>query len=315
MNQNNKLERFNLTHSSNDSSFWDAVEVIRNKIVSRGDLPDASVSYQLDVLKQFCQFPLGRFILERKGANGFWTDYMLAHPENGRISGMNSEGKAFTPLEDFFLNRCPIVVAHQERFRMFKALTQSLLKSNMVLASIPCGLMRDLLSLDYSGIENCKLVGVDIDQDSILSAKKLASEFGFQNIEFWQQDAWQIHFHEELDLITSSGLNVYEPDPDKVLALYKRFFQCLKPGGVLITSVITYPPGETVKSDWDLQSISAQDLLLDRILHKDILDIKWRNFRSSSELSREFELAGFSNVSIHFDRHRIFPTILAQKPS
>lgn len=309
-----EIEQFNRTHKIESSSFSDVVEAIRKVIIARGDLPDVTVAYQLNVLDQFCEFPLGRFILERKGANGFWTDYMLSHPQKGKISGVNSEGKTFSTLEDFFLNRCPIVVAHQERFRIFQTLTQKLLKDSMVVASIPCGIMRDLLTLDFSGIKNYRIIGVDIDKESLFLANKLAKELEVPNVEFYQEDAWQIQFQQELDIITSSGLNVYEPDPEKVMSLYKRFFKSLKPGGFLITSVITYPPGESVESDWDLRDIAPEDLLLDRVLHKDVLDIRWRNFRSSNELSREFELTGFSSVSIHFDKHRIFPTILAQKP-
>ncbi len=309
-----KTETLNRSHFNDGLSFTIVLENLRDKIVSRGDLPHATVQDQLDVLNQFCEFPLGRFILERKGANGFWTDYMLSHPEKGRLSGLNSEGKPFSALEDFFLNRCPIVVAHQERFKIFQDVTQKMLKENVVLASIPCGLSKDILTLDYSGISSFKLIGIDIDEESLTLARNLANEKGIANAEFLEQDAWQLQFNEELDIITSSGLNVYEPNPEKVLDLYRSFFKALKPGGSLIISVITYPPGETKETDWDLTGIAEEDLLLDQILHKDILDIKWRNFRSSNELSKEFEQVGFSKVSVFFDKHRIFPTIVAQKP-
>ncbi len=304
----------NVTHALEQNSFDEAIKKLKDKISSRGDLSHVSVARQLDIIDQFCAFPLGRFILERRGANGFWTDYMISHPHNGRVTGLNIEGKPFTPMEEFFLNKIPIIVAHQERFGIFQKLAQSFLKNDVVFASIPCGIMRDLLTLDFSRVKNVALVGIDIDHESLLLAKQYADENRIPNVRLLEQDAWQMPFVNEFDVITSSGLNVYESDPKRLLELYRRFFQALKPGGKLIISVLTYPPDAGKDTDWDLTGIEPETLLLDRIIHKDILDIKWRNFRSTQELDKEFIQAGFSEITVHFDKHRIFPTIVATKP-
>jgi hypothetical protein len=58
---------------------------------------------------------------------------------------------------------------------IFQKLAQSLLKENVVLASIPCGLMRDLLTLDFSNIDHFGLIGVDIDTESLDFAKELGN--------------------------------------------------------------------------------------------------------------------------------------------
>lgn len=303
----------NRTHFEESVSFDEVLQSLKKRIISRGDLPHVSTNRQLEIVSLLCEFPLGRFILENKGANGFWTDYMISHPKNGKISGLNIDGKSFNCVEDFLLNRCPVVLAHQERFSIFQRLIQERVQEGVVLASIPCGLMGDLLTLDFSNISDFKLIGIDIDKESIDLGRQLAAEKGITNVEFIQGDAWNLSFHEELDVITSSGLNVYESDPKKVLELYSGFFSALKPGGALITSILTYPPGESVETKWDLQKIPLEDLLMDQILHKDILDIKWRNFRSEDNLINEFQKVGFSKVSVHFDECRIFPTICAQK--
>lgn len=303
----------NRSHSKDQGSFSEIIQALKAKIGNRGHLPHVTIEGQLAIVDQMCEFPLGRYILERRGANGFWTDYMISHPDEGRKSGLNIEGKPFSAFEDYFLNRCPIVVAHQERFRIFQSLIQKYLKEGSTLASIPCGIMRDLLTLDFSKINSYKLVGVDIDEESLLHVKNFAYEKGIANIELFQQNSWEANFKAEFDLITSSGLNVYESDPLKVLDLYARFFEALKPGGVLIISVLTYPPDEATQTDWNLEGISQETLLLDRILHRDILEIKWRNFRSCNELDREFKQVGFSDVEVYFDKHRVFPTILAKK--
>ena len=304
----------NLSHAQRSHSFEDGINALKQKILDRGDLPHVTCQRQLEIIDGFCEFPLGRFILDRRGANGFWTDYMISHPQKGKISGLNIENKPLNNMEHFLLNQSPIVLAHQERFQIFQRLLQSFIKEHVVLASVPCGLMRDLITLDFSTVSDYKLIGVDIDEESILLAQELADQKGITNISFMQEDAWKLSLNQEVDVITSSGLNVYEPDETKVFALYRKFFEALKPGGHLIISVLTYPPGEAKKSEWDMSGFTEEVLLLDRIFHKDILDVKWRNFRQTSELDKEFKEVGFSEISIHFDKHHIFPTILAKKP-
>ena len=304
----------NRTHLKSGNSFEDCVMEIRRKIVSRGDMPHASVDCQLEILNGLSAFPLGRFIIARGGANGFWTDYMVSYPLNGKIAGINIEGKPLSKLEDFLLNKCPVVVAHQERFCIFQKLLQTKIQNHTILASVPCGVMRDLLTLDFSHITNVELIGIDIDIDSLVLAQQLARKKKIENVRFLHKDAWEMDFQSEIDVITSSGLNVYEDDPQKVLKLYEFFFSALKPGGSLIISALTYPPGEERYTDWDLEKLSPEILLMDRIVHKDILDVKWRNFRAICELESEFKKVGFSDISVYFDRCRIFPTILAKKP-
>lgn len=307
------MKEHNITHGSITTDFESLVQEIREKIIKRGNLPHAPIEKQLSILEGLTTFPLGRFVLEHKGANGFWTDYMIFHPKNGKISGLNSEGQPFSELENYFLNRCPIVVAHQERFQIFQKLIQNKIQDGVVFASIPCGLMRDLITLDYSSIKNFTLIGIDIDEESLYLSKKLALEKNIKNIKLIKKNAWDINFYESLDLITSSGLNVYESDKNKVINLYKIFLDSLKPGGVLITSILTYPPGEVRKTDWDLRGIDPEDLIIDQIIHKDILNVKWRNFCSLNEIKENFEKAGFSDVRVFPDKHKIFPTILAKK--
>lgn len=304
----------NLTHTRKKNSCFEAtVKDLQNQIIARGDLPHVSIKQQLEILDQLASFPFGQFIIERGGANGFWTDYLISHPQKRKPSDLNHEGKPFNSVENFLLNQCPVVLAHQERFQIYQKIIQERMQENMRLASIPCGLMRDLLTLDFTQFNRIELIGVDIDQESIDLAANFAKQLNIKNVHFLREDAWQIPFNEELDIITSSGLNVYESDPQRILNLYKRFFNALKPKGFLVISVLTYPPGEIKNSDWKLDGIRPEVLLMDRIVHKDVLDIKWRNFRSCDELDKEFKQVGFSKVDIFFDRHHIFPTICAQK--
>ncbi|HEX4840519.1 MAG TPA: methyltransferase domain-containing protein [Rhabdochlamydiaceae bacterium] len=303
----------NKTHHSLHGTLEKAVADLEVKIRERGDLPSVSVDEQIAVLQDLIQFPLGRFIVEKKGANGFWTDYMITFPETRRKTGRNIEGKPLSKWEDFLVNRSPVVLASQERYKIFQRTAQSLIKDGVVLASIPCGVMNDLLTLDYSNVANFKLIGIDIDKESIDLAKKQAEAKNSRSVEFRIQNAWELEDQNSFDVITSSGLNVYEDDIEKVLELYRQFYRALKPGGVLITSVLTYPPGEGKKTDWDLTGMSEETLRMEQILHKEILGVKWRNFCSINEIELQFMKAGFSKVDVILDRRRIFPTVIAYK--
>lgn len=304
----------NRSHFADGSSLEYSISTIRDKIISRGDLPYISVQDQLELLNQLSEFPFGRYLIERKGANGFWTDYLIFHPNRRLATATIDQDPLANLVEDFIFNRSLIVLAHRERVCIFQNLLQKKIKEGVTLASIPCGVMRDLLTLNFSSIANFRLVGLDIDKESLDFAKNLARENGITNLDVIQHDAWQMTARNEFDVIASSGLNVYEPNPQKILELYKKFFIALKPGGSLIISILTYPPGESKKTDWILEDIPPENLLMENILWKDILGLHWRNFRSVDELDKEFKEVGFSKVSVHFDKHQIFPTILAKKP-
>lgn len=232
----------------------------------------------------------------------------MAHPKKGRITGLNQEGKPFTLLEDFILNRSLVTLASQKRFGLFQKITQQMLKEGMILASVPCGVMRDLLTLDFSKIANFRLIGVDLDPESLQHAAVLAKQMNLvEKVAFLKENAWELNIREEWDLITSSGLNVYEPDKTKVLQLYRKFFEALKPGGILITAILTDP------SEWNMNKIPPEDLYLEKVLYGDILDLKWRNYRKHAEIEQELQAAGFTKVDIFYDEYRVFPTVVARK--
>lgn len=300
----------NYTHEQG-SSFEKSLEELKEKVRKRGDLPHVSISKQLEIIGELSSFPLGRFFIERKGANGFWTDYIVYYPNAAK---KRSPGVHPGSLEDFLLNRCPLSIATQERAQIFKNQLQSFLKDGMVLASIPCGMMRDLLSLNFSQISDFSLIGVEVDVESISLAKNLAKEYGLEGqTRFIHQDAWTLEFDTEIDLITSNGLNVYISDKNKVLELYRVFHRALKKNGRLVIGVLTHPPGSSEPGEWFLEGLSPKDVFLEKVLFQDILESKWRNFSSISQIYDDFSCVGFSQVEVIFDKHRIFPTVVAKK--
>jgi len=203
------------------------IEQCRNRLKSTNNLI-LTLEDELQLLEEFSNFDLGRFILENKGLNGYWTAYVMLHgPKKTNL----------TPLETWLLNDSPAMLATQERFGIFRAELQERIKDGMSIASAPCGLMDDLLGLDYSNTKNINIVGIDFDNESLELAKINAKTHNLsENTTFLQRDAWNLSEQNEYNILTSNGLNIYEPNGEKLVDLYKEFFKSLKPGGVLITS-------------------------------------------------------------------------------
>lgn len=302
----------NKSHSIRFHDHSIAVDAIKNRIKAKGCLPNFSYEQACQILDNLSSFPLGRHILQTSGANGIWTDYMISFPwleENlaGKMLSMNR-------LEYFIIFEMPSVLAQRKLFLHSQKIAQNHVKSNNTLASIPCGVMRDLLELEVSPKENVFFVGIDVDAESLDAAKKTAREKGIRNVRFEQKDAWNLEIHSEFDFVTSIGLNCYEHDRDRVVALYRQIYQALKPGGTFFTGVLTYPPGCGNHSDWNTKVIPKYHAEMDQILTRDILDLKFQNYRALNEIDIDFRKAGFTNISVFPDRYRIFPAVIAKKP-
>lgn len=300
----------NLTHSSKRPNKDTLKKEYINQIQNQANSDYTTIDEQIFIVEEMLRSEIGTFILENKGANGFWTDILI----NCINEGYTREKSKENFFEEFLLFRSPVVIAHRERFKLFQDTIQKTLKPGLSLASIPCGLMRDLLSLDYSNSHPCKLTGIDLDAESLKLASNLAKSLGCKNqISFVQKNAWDLESSEEFDVISSSGLNVYEPSRERTVELYKVLLRALKPGGKLVTSVLTYPPFSNNQTDWDLSSIPKEDLRLEQVIHHDILGVKWGNYRSIDDLKTDFLSAGFSKAEVEMDSKKIFPTIIAYK--
>lgn len=293
-----------------DRSYEQAAEAAKVRLRAGGDLPGATVEQQLAVVDQLASFELGRFLLVNRGLDAYWTHRLVTY-----VPGTLKRGEV-SDLEYQVFEQMPAVLATRERFGIFRREVQAMLKPGIALASVPGGLMGDLLLLDHTACPDATLLGVDLDQRALDGARALATERGLaQQLTLRHADAWEMDLNGAADVLTSNGLNIYEPDDERVTALYRKFFDALKPGGRLVTSFLTPPPMLSPESPWDMSAVTPALLGLQHLLFVKIIEAKWSAFRTEAQTRAQLEAAGFTEMTFIDDRARMFPTVVARKPA
>jgi sugar/nucleoside kinase (ribokinase family)/ubiquinone/menaquinone biosynthesis C-methylase UbiE len=270
------------------------IESLVSKLVEK---PYASIQRQIELIDELSQFDFGRYLLENQGINGYWTHYMLTHPWFGGKTGKNNRGELLSKMEHFVLEKAPLMLATQQRFQIFLTENQKQVKEHAKLASIPCGMMNELLYLNFEHIKEIQLIGIDYDASIFHDARLLAEQKGLLPfVKLFQQDAWQLHFHDEFDLISSNGLTIYEQDDAKIVELFQQFHRALKPGGKLVTSFLTPPPTLADHCEWNMSAVNMDDLLLQKILFVDIIASKFQCYRSTEQTRNQLTSIGYEQI-------------------
>ncbi|MDC0344639.1 class I SAM-dependent methyltransferase [Alphaproteobacteria bacterium] len=261
----------------------------------------------LSMFDQLMGFELGRWLLANKGIDGYWTAYVILHgPQKSGLSEM----------ENFILHKAPVVRATQERFSIFKKKLQEHMEARgtqkqVHMCSLPCGTMEDLLGLDTAKVSaEVLFTGSDLDETSLQLAAQNAEAAGAKAT-FEKEDAWELKAENSYDILTSNGLNIYEPDDQKVTALYKQFHKALKPGGVLITSFLTPPPALSSDSPW--KNIDPAAATKQKALFGAVIQVGWQSFRTEAVTRKQLEEAGFEVIDVIYDHQHMFPTVVARK--
>src|SRR5512132_929251 len=68
------VDRHVLSHGHTDASLAETVAALHRRLRVAGDRPDATVLELLDLVDALASFPFGRFLLQNRGWNDFWTD-------------------------------------------------------------------------------------------------------------------------------------------------------------------------------------------------------------------------------------------------
>lgn len=289
-----------ISHSQADEESFD-LNQYEQKLKNKDELT-LPLDHELELLKQLSEFELGRFLLKNKVLNAYWTSYAILN---------DLDSTKLHPLEEWLLTSAPVLKATRERFNIFKHVIQEHLKDDMTIASIPCGMMDDLLSLNIAQYNNIKFVGSDFDSSALELAEENSENINNKNVSFLHEDAWSINVIEQYDMIVSNGLNIYEPDNAKVTDLYINFYKALKPAGILVTSFLTPPPNISNDSAW--KNYELTDVLKQKAILSDIIDTNWQTFRTESQTSKQLTDAGFDNIEYIYDYQGMFPTVIATK--
>ena len=296
-------------HAAPNHDMEPLLRSVRERLRAAGDMPGATVAQQLELLDQLAEFELGRFLLANRGLNAYWTHRLVTY------AGQDGETADMTALERRVVEQLPAVLATRERFGVFRRQLQGLLEPGMALASVPSGWMGELLLLDYAGHTGISLVGVDLDQSALDGAKALAGQQGLADrLTLLCEDAWSVDWRTKVDVLASNGLNIYEPDDERVTALYRSFHDALRPGGTLVTSFLTPPPTLSAESPWKMAELDPAALALQFLLFVRIIEVKWGAFRTHAQTRAQLEQAGFADIRFIDDRAGMFPTVVARKP-
>lgn len=293
-----------ITHKDRDSNSLQSVFEKTKKRIEESAQLILTKEETLGLLEELTQFEFGRFLLQNGGGlNGYWTAYFILYGLQQELS--NS-------LEEWMMLRIPVGLATRERFKIFQEEIQKRIYSGMKLASIPCGLMDDLLLLNLEGFSDISFDGIDLDEASLVLAQENAQKQGIEsNCLFLKRNAWELEVDSKYDLITSSGLNVYEKDDAKVTELYRNFYTALRPGGILITSFFTPSPLLDPNSSW--RNVNLDDMKKQKAIFGDILQARWQTSRTEAFTKHQLESVGFAVLEFLYDSQGIFPTVIARK--
>ncbi|WP_186644134.1 class I SAM-dependent methyltransferase [Fluviispira vulneris] len=301
----NILSHKNVQNDNFNNTYQELLKKIKNNNI------DVILQDELiKILDKFKSSEMGRFLIENSGFNGFWTEYMCSYPETKGLGFNVSENKD----ENYLMENLPIAIATQSRYQIFKSEIQKRLKDNIKIASLPCGLMNDILSLNFQDYKNFMLHGIDLDSSSLQQARAISLTKGLTyHCKFTREDAWEINYKNEYDLFISNGLNIYVDNDEKQIEMYKKIHNSLKERGELITSTTVPPPDYNVDSTWKMDKINSEGIRLQTLFFKHFTNFNENTLRTPKQLCSILEKSGFSNFKILPDVLGVFVTIVATK--
>ncbi len=252
---------------------------------------------------------MGRFLIENRGLNGYWTELACRFPY------FSEEYKNLPEFDIELLTQYPLVLATQERFLLFKKEIACTVENEMAVLSAPAGTLPEFQNENYDN-KKFSITALDIDPEIEVLLKQRVQESKLKNnYHLLLQDIFEYDAKNQFDIAIANGLNIYIDDYSKVLELYNVYIKALKPGGKLITSFLTPPPSVSNPSPWKTESLELFWLQRQKNIFIDILQSTWSHFMSEDTFTGLLKEAGFKNISITWDKCRMFPMVTAIKPA
>lgn len=294
-----------LSHTTAPETWEEAkAEAAARILENREPIYGYSQEALLELLDQLTKFDFGRKLLVNKGLDAASTALLTSYPNEFAYTPAH-------PLEKWIFERCPVVLATRERMRLFREAIAKNLRNGDHLVSLPCGTMNDIAGIQFKAFEGLRITGIDLDPQALAMAKRTMEQAHPTTLQCC--DAWELQLARPADILVSNGLNFYVSEDERLLALYKVFFDNIAPKGILITSTVAPPVDLDPKTDWRLNAIDRLDVEKQAVLFKKIIASKWRNFRTAAQTARQLQSVGFGKIQILSGTSGMIPTILASK--
>lgn len=282
----------------------EARELFLSRVERR--LREEGRDYLIPLAREMAEGPLVLELMKKRE-----IDCELEDKVYQALQGTPPEGYDFIhPSDKRMLEHCT-ARAFCHRIKMLQTAIQRLLRdqripADPVIASIPCGYIRELLTIDY-GAFSPRVIGIDNDHKALDGARQLANELGFSRLDLYLKDALMLGPMETVDVIADNSLALYLDDT-KALRLYDQYYGSLTSGGYCITSHMTPPV------DWNRDLISAEELELQENFFNKVVQGHWLKYmRSIPRLCEMLERVGFEVVEVHKDPWGINPCFVARR--
>ncbi|WP_150467149.1 class I SAM-dependent methyltransferase [Francisella sp. SYW-9] len=242
----------------------------------------------LGLLSQLDNCPLGRFLIQNRGLNAYWTK-VITQNKGGYSSDF--ENKLITTFSGFN--------ATQERYLNFKQKISNLLSGSKILA-VPAGLLPEF----SEELILSKKFNIDAyDLDSSCAGQSGLAEL--EEVNYIVEDVFKMDVKNHYDAVVSNGLNIYLKTKGEVQKFFQILSDSLKQGGVLISSFLI-PLDKVDIKDLDKAKFGRQ-------IFVDILNVGWTMTHTEDEFCQILYSCGFDIKEIIYDSQKMFPTIVAIK--
>jgi hypothetical protein len=254
------------------------------------------------ILQHLASFELGCYLLLNGRLNGYWLSDVVLNTKIDHEIG---------PLEQWLRFRSPYICANRERFHTFQLEAHRRMTSNTNIASIPCGLMDDLLRLNYQSFDNIHLWGIDSEDEALAIANGNALNFGLENFTtLLKRDLCHLQITDAFDIVLSYGHNKLPMQRDWIVGFYQQIHLSLKSNGTLITAFHT---SSTLTPSNPSETPNLTDSLLEHVIFNDILESDFTHSYTLDEATQILTESGFKILEIQPDSRGILPTLICQK--
>lgn len=281
-------------------AYEEAYQKAKASILSNENHTSYTKEELLAFLEDIISFPLGRYLLEHKKLSGYWLDFLLSPPSH--YVSVNS-------LEESFLWKFPSILGMRESVQNIKKIIEQNLQDGISIASFPCGLMSELLTLNYTRIKKFSLCGIDEDFQSIVLASELAEKNNLSSVVSFFQD----HSLECTNLfhVIVNKVSLFDSQPER---FYEHYYEKLYPKGLLLTYFSTFSPSFSSSSPWNPKSFKTHSSKLEEVIFQNVLGIRWENScKTYDEVAENLNKFGFKNIEFIPSLSSTNVAVIAQK--